>query len=260
MRTKRVIRALVLSLMLESVSALAQFPRSVTEPAAVANGAELYAKDCAQCHAADARGSATAPDLIRSVAVLHDRRENLRGKELKPFLATVAPHKFGYSDQQASEMSQFLSSQINSILRSGYDDHPKDLLSGEAKAGEAYFNGAGGCTKCHSSTGDLAGVGKRYSAVALQQRFLFPQAVVGKKAPLAATIRTPEGSMITGDLVRIDDFTVTVRDKSGMIRSVNRLPGTSVSTVDPYAAHVKILDTITDADIHNLTTYLDTLR
>lgn len=252
--------ALGLCLAINSAPVRAQFPKSVTEPAAVATGAEIYAKDCASCHGADARGTASAPDMIRSTVVLHDRRENLRGKELAPFLATMAPHTFNYSEQQANELSQFLSAQINKILRSGYDDRPKDLLSGEVKAGEAFFNGAGECTKCHSTTGDLAGIGKRYSAAALQQRFLFPQAVVGKKAPIVVTVRLADGSVVTGDVVRIDDFTVSLRDKAGVIRSINRGPGVTVSTLDPYAGHVEILDKITDADIHNLTTYLDTLQ
>ena len=238
----------------------AQFPRSVTEPAAVAKGAAAYAKDCAKCHGEDARGSADAPDLIRSTVVLHDRRENLRGKELLPYLRTVGPHQFAYSDSEAGDLSQFLSAQVNKILRSGYDDRPKDLLSGDPKAGEAFFNGQGGCSKCHSTTGDLAGLGKRYSAAALQQRFLFPQAILGKKAPVTATVKLADGSVISGDVVRIDDFTVTLRDAAGEIRSINRSPGSTVATKDPYTAHIELLNRITDADIHNLTTYLDALQ
>jgi hypothetical protein len=46
---------------------------------------------------------------------------------------------------------------------------------GDAAAGAAYFNGDGKCSTCHSPTASpLAGIGDRYSAVDLQQRFLFP--------------------------------------------------------------------------------------
>jgi cytochrome c oxidase cbb3-type subunit 3 len=252
--------AVLLGLVMVCARVEAQFPRSVTEPGAVANGATIFARDCASCHGGDARGSETAPDLLRSTMVLHDRRENLRGKELGPYLGTIAPHKFAYSETEVNELSQFLSAEVNKILRSGYDSQPKDLLSGDAKAGEAYFQGEGGCAKCHSTTGDLAGIGKRYSAVALQQRFLFPQAVLGKKAAAKATVKLSDGSVVTGDVVRIDDFTVTLRDAKDALRSINRGPGVQVSTTDPYAGHVELLDKITDADIHNLTTYLDTLR
>ena len=37
-----------------------------------------------------------------------------------------------------------------------------DIVVGDPKAGEAFFNGAGKCASCHSPTGDLAGVGSRY--------------------------------------------------------------------------------------------------
>ncbi len=37
--------------------------------------------------------------------------------------------------------------------------NPRMVLVGNAAAGKAYFNGKGGCTKCHSVKKDLAGVG-----------------------------------------------------------------------------------------------------
>ena len=52
---------------------------------------------------------------------------------------------------------------------------PPNVLTGDANAGRAYFNGAGKCSTCHSATGDMAGIGKRYDGITLQQRFLFPR-------------------------------------------------------------------------------------
>ena len=49
-----------------------------------------------------------------------------------------------------------------------------NVVTGDAKAGEAYFNGAGGCKGCHSVTGDLAHVGTKYQPEALQTRFVWP--------------------------------------------------------------------------------------
>ena len=37
-----------------------------------------------------------------------------------------------------------------------------DILVGDPKAGEAFFNGAGRCSSCHSPAGDLKGVGAKY--------------------------------------------------------------------------------------------------
>ena len=44
-----------------------------------------------------------------------------------------------------------------------------------AEAGKGFFYGAGGCSTCHSPTGDLAGIAGKYSAAVLQARFLYPQ-------------------------------------------------------------------------------------
>ncbi len=242
------------------LSLQAQFPRTAVDPSKSTHGAAIYSKDCARCHGADARGTASAPDLLRSTVVLHDRRENLLGRELAPYLKNTPPHSFSFNTQDAADLSQFLTRQVNGILRSGYDDHPTHLTDGDAKAGEAFFHGAGGCDKCHSTTGDLAHVAGHMSTAALQQKFIFPNVGLGKKAPVTVEVRLPGGKIVTGDLARIDDFTVSLKDKDGAVHSFNRIAGVRVTLTDPYAAHTALLDKYTDADIHNLTTFLDTLK
>jgi len=238
----------------------AQFPHSAVDPVRKDKGAAIYTGSCARCHGDDVRGTDKGPDLLRSLPVLHDRREMLYGKELGPLLTTLPNHSYKFNETQLGDLSQFLTSAINGILRSGYNSTPANLLSGDAKAGEAYFNGAGGCTKCHSATGDLAEVGKRYTPSALQQKLLFPNYGLFLKKKVQVTAKLPGGKSYTGDLIRIDDFTVTLHEKSGETRSFNRVPGVTVTTDDPYTAHADLLDKYTDADIHNLTTYLDTLK
>jgi len=49
------------------------------------------------------------------------------------------------------------------------------LLTGDPKAGEAYFKGADKCDICHSPSGDLAHITKKYDPVDLQSRFLYPR-------------------------------------------------------------------------------------
>ena len=55
-----------------------------------------------------------------------------------------------------------------------------DLATGDAAAGRRYFNGVGGCSACHSATGDLSGIASRYEGLALLQRMLYPS---GRPAP-----------------------------------------------------------------------------
>lgn len=207
------------------------------------------------------------PDLIRSLPVLHDRARQLHGSELIPLLQKQPDHKFDLTQDQVADLSQFLTRTINRVLRSGhYYDQPSNLLSGDAKAGEAYFHDAGGCGKCHSPTGDLAGIASRFTPAALQQRFVFPQAGAfasrrTTSRPEATVTLTAQGGLkLSGTLVRIDDFDVTLKDASGAFRTIPRSPKVQVRVNDPYAAHVALLDQYTDADIHNLTAYLETLK
>lgn len=244
------------------------------DEAAASRGEQIYGASCAQCHGPDARGSAKAPDLIRSLAVLHDRAQQLHGSELFPMLQKPPDHLLNLTQDQVADLSQFLTRAVNRSLRAGaYYTQPSDLLSGNAKAGEAYFNGTGGCNTCHSPTGDLAGIGTRLTPAALQQRFVFPKSggfARGRgasttpdatpRAQTKVTVTPLNGAAITGTLVRIDDFNVTLQDASGAYRTFARSPQMKVDVTDPYAAHVALLDKYTDADIHNLTAYLETLK
>jgi hypothetical protein len=145
----------------------------------------------------------------------------------------------------------------------------QDVLTGDAKAGAAYFNGEGKCAACHSPTGDLAGVGKKYSPVNLQQRFLFPQGGGrggrgGRGSPagkqITVTVTPASGGAITGTLVQLDDFNVALRDGSGEYYSFKRTPSLKVLKNDPFVAHVELLDRITDKNMHDVVAYLESLK
>src|SRR6185436_15390758 len=149
--------------------------------------------------------------------------------------------------------AHFLRARLNDTLRGSPLFRPGNILVGDAKAGEAYFTGAGGCTQCHSATGNLAGVASRIGdPVNLQQRFLFPANAFGGRrggAPQPAgrpvvrvTVTPPSGPAVTGDLVTMDDFYVTLRGEDGQPRTFRRTRDLRVAKTDPYAAHIALLD------------------
>ena len=59
---------------------------------------------------------------------------------------------------------------------------------------------------------------------------------------------------------RIDDFSVSLRDSVGEYHAWSRTAALKVELRDPYATHNELLDQYTDADIHNLVAYLETLK
>lgn len=236
------------------------------DPAAVERGAKAYATQCAGCHGRTARGNPGAPDLIRSVIVLTDEK----GILISPILRNGRPDqgmpKPNLTEQQISDLVAWLHVQTYAAgHRNTYAF--QDVVTGDAKKGEAYFNGEGGCNKCHSPTGDLAGIAKRFDSMALQQRWLGPRGGGGRGASVtdrnAITVKvtTPSGQTFSGRLDRIDDFSVSLRDDSGKYRSFFREGNVpKVEVTDPLRAHLELLPKYKDSDIHNLTAYLVTLK
>jgi cytochrome c oxidase cbb3-type subunit 3 len=139
---------------------------------------------------------------------------------------------------------------------------PADLQTGNAEAGKRYFNGAGGCARCHSLTGDFATIGSRFQGLALLHRMLYPGS--GRdagSAPAQPTlnVRTASGQTVTGKLVRRDEFTITLTDAAGWTRTWP-IESVIVSGDEPLRAHSDQLPKYTDEDIHNLIAYLEMLR
>src|SRR4029077_13402663 len=193
------------------------------------------------------------------------------GSALGPYLrashpAVPAPARLSaLTDTQVLILAHFLRDRLNDTLRGAPGFKPGDVLTGDAKAGEAYFNGEGGCTKCHAATGDLAAIGRRMDLVTLRQRFLFPSNSGSRRRAtpppaVTVTVTTEAGETLSGELVQMDDFTVALRDASGTYRSVRRTAGVRVVKQDPYAAHVDLLSKITDKAIHDLVAYLESLQ
>ena len=237
------------------------------DPAAVERGAKAYAAQCAGCHGRTARGNPGAPDLIRSVIVLTDEK----GILISPILHNGRPDqgmpKPNLTEQQISDLVAWLHVQTYAAgHRNTYAF--QDVVTGDAKKGEAYFNGEGGCNQCHSPTGDLAGIARRYDSMALQQRWLGPRggggrggASVTARNAITVKVTPPSGQTVSGRLDRIDDFSVSLWDESGKYRSFFRESNVpKVEVTDPLRAHLELLPKYKDSDIHNLTAYLVTLK
>jgi cytochrome c oxidase cbb3-type subunit 3 len=218
---------------------------------AAGRGRALYLQQCINCHGTLAQGTDEGPDLVRSVTVLRDRF----GSELGPAMKRLANHKRDFSDAEMLDLSNFLKERVEYTAQNRTASRPPNVLTGDAGAGRAWFNGGGKCATCHSVTGDLAEVGKRYDPVTVQQRFLFP-----RPRPIAVTVSMRAGTRVTGVLDRIDDFAVSLRDERGVYRAFTRGPGVDVKLDDPLAAHHELLDRIGEAELHNVVAYLETLK
>jgi mono/diheme cytochrome c family protein len=237
----------------------------VVDEEAALRGKTVYIAQCITCHGNRARGGDRGADLVRSLVVLHDRYGNAIG----PYLTKGHPSKnpVSLTPEQIVDLSHFLHQQVGDTLRTGPNNSPLNILVGDAAAGKAYFDGAGGCSHCHSPTGDLAHIASRYEPSSLQLKMVFPQdRVVARsgpttpRKPLTVTVTTASGESVTGVPTELDDFNVSLTDASGKYHSFARGPGIKVEKHDPYAEHVALLDVYTDKQMHDLVAYLETLQ
>ncbi len=231
---------------------------SPQDPAAVERGQALFRSTCGFCHGEDATG-ARAPDLVRSAILSHDDHGNLVGPVIRNGRPAKGMPSFAtLSDDQVSDIVAFLHHQAYAALHSGHvpGDYPlSKLLTGNAQAGEAFFNGEGGCSQCHSVTGDLAGIANKLKPIDLQQRMIYPS----KKIPKTATVTLSNGTRYEGTVAHLDEFNIALVCKDGWYRSWP-LNEVKAQVHDPLAAHRELTDKYTDADMHNVFAYLETLK
>jgi len=257
--------------------------KSAFDMASVERGGKIYAAQCASCHGADARGgklAKTDSDLMRSELVVMDHS----GRELAGFLALGRPDKgmpkFELSHDDGVDLATWLHYQVTvTVARQDYQRH--NVFSGDAKAGEAFFNGpVGKCITCHSVTGDLKGIGQKAGEDAgnIQAAILgggiggrgrgrggFPGAGGGRggrgggavSGNVTATVTLKSGEKFTGSPVLINDFVVEIHQANGENKTWLRNDGwPQVTEVNRLQAHIDLMKKYTDDDIHNLAAYL----
>jgi len=241
--------------------------RKVPDPAAVERGQKIFVANCGFCHGSNANGGESGPDLIRSPLALDDEGGDLIGPVIvKGRPDSGMPPFPAMTTEQIKDVSAFIRGrQIAAIDRRSYTI--QNLTTGDPKKGEAFFNGAGQCKNCHSPTGDLAGIAKKFDEAGLQSRFLFPETRAGRGGPQpqrrlrpTVTVTLPSGAKVTGSLESIDDFDVALRDSSGEYHSFPRDGSVKVDVRDPLSAHEELLKKYTDAEMHNILAYLETLK
>jgi alcohol dehydrogenase (cytochrome c) len=225
-------------------------------------GQTAFASRCGFCHGRDAGGGESGPDLTRSVLVAED----LRGDKIAPIVRAGRTDRgmpaFALPDADVAAIVAFIHDQktrAESQEGGRRSVDASDLQRGDAAAGRRFFEGAGGCTKCHSASGDLAGVGARLQGLTLLQRMLYPTPRPGRSSPARATVTLPSGETVSGSLVSRDEFTIAIVDASGQYRSWSTA-SVKAAVDNPLDQHARLLETYTDDQIHDVFAYVQTLR
>ncbi len=255
----------------------ATFPaqqRPPDDPAVVARGKGLYEVNCQVCHGVDLRGGDQGgPNLLRSTELLNDQD----GERIVPIVRSGRPPKMPpsqLSDTDIHAIAIYLHSVAATMQGQGGPPRgsstpppPEAVLVGNVAAGQAYF--AAKCSSCHSTTGDLQGIGGRFpDPRTLQSTWVSGGSGGGRGRggrgggeAMTATVTLPSGQKVEGQLNRIDEFIVVLELPDGTERSFVRngdVP--KVEIHDPRQAHRELIGTLTDKDMHDVTAYLWSLK
>lgn len=225
------------------------------DAAAAARGAPVYQKNCAFCHGPQARG-AEGPNLIVSDVVLGDDH----GEHLLPFLKAGRPEKGMPSfktinDPDLKDVSEFIHLQIESVANRGTYEL-QNIVVGDPDKGKAYV--AANCSGCHQS-GSFDHIASKFrSADQLQRGWVWPNRTAS--LAITGTVKAGDGTISAGRVTQISDFKITLVDSAGKTHVIGRGAGVEVETKDPLEAHQRMIDTLKNFDMHNVTAYLESLK
>jgi cytochrome c oxidase cbb3-type subunit 3 len=250
--------------------------RPPAPPEQLERGKAQYAAACSACHGADARGGQLGgPNLLRSQLVLDDKDGELITPVVlngRPGPPPMPPIPIAVDEIKA--IAAWLHSlQAQGTNQGGPPPGPEtelNILVGDAKAGQTFF--AAKCASCHSPTGDLQGLATRVtSPMALQNMWVSGGVARPRGArragpppaakPVTATVTLASGEKLSGRLARLDDFLVTLMLEDGTQRTIPRRGATpKIDVQDPLAPHRALLGVLTNANMHDVTAYLVTLK
>jgi cytochrome c oxidase cbb3-type subunit 3 len=238
------------------------FPRPPSDPAAVDRGKGIFSVNCSFCHGSDARGGEGGPNLLRSPIVLNDQKGNLIATVVQTGRVDKGMPKFDLGSDAIADIAAFLHS-IPLGRAQGEAIDPKAILVGDPAAGRAYFFGRGRCVQCHALQGQFAHIGSRFDPKSLQDDIVSAGATTLLGAPLptapprTVTVTLRSGEVFSGDLISIDDFSLTVKSPAG--RRTFKRDGDDNPRLEirnPLQAHRDMLRNWNDDDLHNLTAFL----
>ena len=236
-------------------------------------GKAVYGVSCAFCHGSDAGGGEVGPNLWRSSVVLDDQNGELIAPIVHGARVDKGMPRIEISDAQIQDIAAWLHS-IKVASRTESSEGKINIVTGDAKAGEVAFGKT--CGSCHSVTGDLKGFATKFPEPrVLQQTWLLPgggggRGPGGPRPPAAAGLHVPpvtvtvtqkNGEKTEGELTRIDDFYVGLKEADGTLRGFDREGDQpKVDLHDPLAPHRELLRKYTDKQIHDITAYLVTIK
>jgi putative heme-binding domain-containing protein len=233
-----------------TLSAQHEYPATDVE-----NGSRLFLASCAACHGPDGDGVAGV-DLGRG-----QFRRAMTDEDLIRIIRTGIPN----TGMPPNNISEVNAGNIVAYLRTIAAETRSDSAPGDARRGQAIFEGKGACTSCHRVNGngsrsgpDLTDVGGLRRAADLQRSIVDPGAAVLPNHRFFRVV-TREGAEVTGRLLNHDLFTVQLLDSKEQLRSFQKQALREYAFIDgsPMPSY---RDRLSTEEVADLVAYLVSLK
>jgi cytochrome c oxidase cbb3-type subunit 3 len=222
----------------------------------LAQGKRLYIGHCAPCHGIEGVGG-RGPGLNQPT-MRHVTDEESLFRVIKSGIPDgEMPGAWQMSDREIRQVAGYLRS-LGRIAMT--------KLPGDPARGKAIYETNGGCAVCHIVRGeggnlgpDLSAVGARRSPAYLREALIDPGAA-SPDGYLVVSITERDGRKVRGVRANEDSFTIQLRDANNRFHSFRKREikdlkkEVGVSTMPSYK------NTLTNAEIDDLVTYLASLR
>ena len=224
-------------------------------PADIRYGAQIYAAQCSACHGVNGTqigGVDLGGGQLRRAASDQDLRAVLANG-----IPGTAMPPFRFDPPEVTAIVAYIRNMRN------FDSHAGN--AGDANRGRAWFEGAGGCAKCHRVNGkgprvapDLSDIGALRSADFLQRTLLDP---TGMMLPMNRPVRavTKDGKIINGRRLNEDTYSVQLIDEQEHLLSLDKA-NLREYTVVAASAMPSYKDKIGEQEMADLIAYLLTLK
>src|SRR5713101_5230602 len=214
---------------------------------------KTYAKLCAGCHGADARGTQQGPGLAGNPFVRRRSIQKLRNLIHNGIPAAGMP-PFDLPSGTLDALAALVAS-LNSPAA-------ESAVPGDPTAGKEFFFGIGGCASCHMVSGggspmgpDLSNVGREMTVDQIREALLEPDAKITPGYELL-TVHLRDARTLRGFARSRNNFDIQLQDLKGVFHSlaldqVSAIAEEKQSLMQPVKA--------SPADLQNLIAYLSRL-
>lgn len=217
------------------------------------SGENAFRQYCANCHGPDG-------DLIAEVDLGHNnfRQPYTDADLVNIILNGIADTPMPATPRVTEEQAGMVVAWLRSL------GERTDNFAGNPELGRELFAGKGNCMDCHMVNGqgsvlgpDLSSVALVRSSAELQTSLLNPSAEVQPNNRFF-TVRTNNGSEVTGRLLNHDAFTIQLLDSEERLRSFDKTTLSAFGFTDPGMP--SLIGEFSDQEIADLVAYLATLR